>query len=95
MPASASILVSPDHTANHADFDKASHTNFQALSSTRQNYVGIKLAKLAALAPHMPFDIPKGNVTNKLCKVAGQIVPGDVAVPASDTNELPHFVREA
>jgi len=43
----------------------------------------------------MPFNIPKGNVTNKLCKVAGQIVPGDVAVPASDTNELPHFVREA
>ncbi|WP_284270291.1 hypothetical protein [Mesorhizobium huakuii] len=43
----------------------------------------------------MPFDIPKGNVTDKLCQVAGQIVPDDVAVPASDTNELPDFVREA
>lgn len=43
----------------------------------------------------MPFDIPKGNVTYKLCKIAGQIVPSDVAVPAPNTNELPDFVREA
>jgi len=43
----------------------------------------------------MPFDIPKRNVTDKFREIAGQIVPGDVAVPASDTNELPHFVREA
>ncbi|WP_272483024.1 MULTISPECIES: hypothetical protein [unclassified Mesorhizobium] len=43
----------------------------------------------------MPFDIPKGNVTDKLREIARQIMPGDVAVPASDTNELPDFVREA
>jgi hypothetical protein len=43
----------------------------------------------------MPFDIPKGNVTDKLCKLAWQVVPRDVAVPASNTNELPDFVREA
>jgi hypothetical protein len=95
ISAASSILVSPDHPANHADFDKASDTNFQALSSARKDDAGIKLAKLAALAPHMPFDVPKGNVTDKLCKVAGQIVPSDVAVPASNTNELPDFMRKA
>ncbi|ESY78828.1 hypothetical protein X740_18970 [Mesorhizobium sp. LNHC221B00] len=71
MAAAFSIVVSPDHSADHANFDKTSNTNFQALSSARQDYVGIKLAELAALAPHMPFDVPKGNVTDKLCKVAG------------------------
>ena len=95
MPASASILVSPDHTANHADFDKASDTNFQTFSSTRQNDANVKLAKLAALAPHVPFHVPKRNVTNQLREIAGQIVSRDVAVQASDTNELPDFVRQA
>jgi hypothetical protein len=91
----SSVFVSPDYSANHADFDKASDTNFQALSSAWKEDVGIKLAKLAALAPHMPFHIPKGNITEKLCEVAGQIVTSDLAVPASDANELPDFVREA
>ncbi|WP_421914010.1 hypothetical protein [Mesorhizobium sp.] len=43
----------------------------------------------------MPLDVPKGNVTHKLCEIAGQIMTGDIAVPASDTNELPDFVRKA
>jgi len=95
LPASASILVSPDHTANHADFDKASDTNFQTFSSARQNDANVKLAKLAALAPHVPFHVPKRNVTNQLREVAGQIVSSDIAMQASDTNELPDFVRQA
>lgn len=81
-----SVLVSPDHPANHADFDKTPNTNFQTLGCARQDDAGVKLATFAALTPHVPFHVPKRYITDQLCEVAREIVSSNVAVPASDTN---------
>ncbi|WP_210237942.1 hypothetical protein, partial [Mesorhizobium sp. M2D.F.Ca.ET.223.01.1.1] len=57
-----------------------------ALHRAGQQDIHIELPPLAALAPHVPLDVPERNVPHELEEISGEVVVGDVAVDAADAD---------
>ncbi|WP_181170723.1 MULTISPECIES: hypothetical protein [unclassified Mesorhizobium] len=92
---SGALVVFPDHAPNHTDPDKPPHAYLHNLGSAGEQDVHIKLPPLASLTPQVPFDIPERKVPHELEEVPRQIVARDVAVDATDADQLPDVVGTA